>query len=70
MSSAIRDITFTPDTVRRLQQERITQLEQRIDKLTKELYEVGQEHAMHQRMLDAYEEMFRPASPVKLDPDF
>jgi len=70
MSNSLRDITFTPDTVRRLQQERLAQLEARIDKLSKELYEVGQEHAMHQRMLDAYENMFRPASPVKPELDF
>jgi vacuolar-type H+-ATPase subunit I/STV1 len=63
MNNALQDLNFTPAVIRRIQKERIAQLEARIERLTKELYNLGQEHGEHLRMVQAIEGMYKPVSP-------
>jgi len=63
MNNVLQDINFTPATIRRIQKERIAQIESRIERLTKELYNLGQEHSEHVRMMQAVEDLYKPVSP-------
>jgi len=58
-------ITYTPDTIKRIQRDRMKELEQEITRLTKELVRLGEEHAEHYAMMMAVEDAQTEKLPTR-----
>jgi len=58
-------ITYTPDTIKRIQLERMKQLEAEMDRLNTRLERLGREHAEHYAMMMAVEDAQTEKLPTR-----